>query len=131
MSEESMWGRVRKAIKRLDPNRVENRVGAGTPDTNYVEGWVELKWVRKTPKKGGVVVIEHWSAEQRIWHTKRRKAGGRSFVLLKIATTWMIFDGLVAVEILGKVNQVELEKGAIQVWRKKLNDQELRKILTN
>lgn len=128
-----MWGRVRKALKGLDPVRVENRVEAGTPDVNYVFGWVELKWMRKKPKREGTILhLDHeMTTEQRTWAVRRHHAGGKVFLLLKISTEWILFKGEVAAEYLGYSTLEQLREKAIKVWDKKLNDGELRTILTN
>ena len=127
-----MWGRVRKALKGLDPVRVENRVEYGTPDVNLVGGeWLELKWVRKAPKRGGILKIDHYTQEQKTWCERREHAGGRVFVLLKVSQEWLLFSGHIAVKYLGKVSLEELRKVAIGKWVKTLNDNELRILLTS
>jgi hypothetical protein len=131
MSEASMWGRVRKALKIFDPIRIENRCELGTPDVNLVMGdWIELKWVRSAPKKGGILKLEHYSMEQKTWAIRRHNAGGKVWVLLKVSSCWMIFPGQEAPEYLGRVGLEELKKKATRVWEKRLNDQELRMLLS-
>lgn len=125
-----MWKRVRKALKGLDPVRVENRVEAGTPDVWYTEGALELKWVRQPPKKGGVVIIDHYTTQQQCWAIRRHHAGGKVFVLLKISDEWLLFKGESAPEFLGKVDLITLREKAIGKWKKQLIDQELRNLLT-
>lgn len=127
-----MWGRFRKSVKEWDPVRVENRVEAGTPDVNLANGiWVELKWVRKAPKRGGIVVLDHYTAQQQCWHIRRHHAGGKVFILLKVANEWFLYYGHEAPEFLGKVDLETLRKKAIGKWKSKLNDAELRELLTS
>lgn len=129
MSESSMWGRVRKALAPLDPVRIENRLEKGTPDVWYVEGAIELKWCRKIPKRGGIVHLDHeLTQEQRVWAIRRAHAGGRTWVLLKLETEYMLFKGEVAAEYLGYSTLEKLREVAVKTW-KKLNDKELREIL--
>ncbi len=127
-----MWKRIHKAIKSYDPIRIENRCEKGTPDVNISTGaWIELKWQRKAPKRNIVLKLDHdMTLEQRIWAIRRHRAGGKSYVLLKIAQEWLLFEGYIAAELLGKVSLEELRGAAIKVWNKKLNDCELQAILT-
>lgn len=127
-----MWGRVRKALKNLDPVRVENKIEKGTPDVNISSGeWIELKWQRKAPKRGGILKLDHdMTQEQRIWAVRRHHAGGKVFLLLKISNEWLLFYGYVAAEYLGKVTLETLREKAIKTWKIRINDQELREILT-
>lgn len=133
ISEGTMWGRVRTALKGLDPIRVENRVELGTPDVNLATGcWIELKWQRKAPKRGGILRLNHdMTQEQRVWAIRRHHAGGKVFLLLKVSNEWLLFYGYTAAEYLGKVSLEKLREVAIKVWVQKLNDQELREILTS
>lgn len=133
MSEKSMWGRIRKALKNFDPIRIENKCEKGTPDVNISNGaWIELKWQRKAPKRGGILKLDHdYMTEQRVWAIRRHKAGGKVFLLLKVANEYLLFYGYVAAEFIGKVTLEELREKAIKTWQQKLNDQELCQILTN
>ena len=51
MSEAALWDMIRKPLRPLDPQRVENSCGKGTPDVNYVGGWLELKQQDNWPKR--------------------------------------------------------------------------------
>lgn len=127
-----MWGRVRKALKEEDPIRVENRVEAGTPDVNLRGGeWIELKWERRYPKKPEtVILLAHYTAQQRCWAIRRAHAGGRVFLLLKIGPEWILFKGEVAANYLNKSTIQELREVALGRWVNRLNDQELRNLIT-
>jgi hypothetical protein len=127
MSEASMWQIVKKAIIKLDPQRVENACGMGMPDVNYIDGWIELKWVRDVPKRKTTPLrIEHYTPEQRVWALRRIAAGGKVFLLLKAKDEWFLFDGGVAAQYLNKSTLEELRKVAIRTWVKKLNGVELK-----
>lgn len=89
MSTESvLWDYLRDHVKDpyLDWVRVENSVGPGTPDVNFVcrkiEGWIELKyridWPRPTTAlfdKRGI------RPEQRIWINRRVQSGGLVWIV--------------------------------------------------
>lgn len=126
-----MWGRVRKALKHLDPVRVENRCELGTPDVNISTGdWIELKWHRKAPKKGGILKLDHdMTLEQRTWAERRAHAGGKVWVFLKVGAEYFLFKGEVAAEYLGFSTMEKLREVAVKVWKTKLNDSELRAAL--
>jgi hypothetical protein len=92
-----MRGRVIKALAPLHAFAVENPVQPGTPDVNYVEGWIELKWLREWPKGADTPVrFEHYSPQQRIWAIKRRKAGGQVWFLLQCKREWILLDAAIA-----------------------------------
>jgi hypothetical protein len=124
-----MWGVVRKALRGLDPIRIENRCELGTPDVNIALGdWIELK-IAKAPKRGGILKIDHYTQEQRTWAIRRHHAGGRCWVLLKVSSEWLLLRGEVAAEFLCYVNLEKLRELSVGIWKIKLNQQELRKIL--
>lgn len=130
ISEQSMWSRVRKALKGLDPIRIENRCEKGTPDVNISSGaWIELK-IATAPKKEGVLWIEHYTQHQRVWAIRRNSAGGKVFLLLKISNLWVLLKGEVAAKYLGYTTINQLKEKAEKIWHPKLIDQELREILT-
>lgn len=130
MSERGLWSRVRKAIRDLDPVRVENRVEAGTPDVNFTLGWIELKYQRRTPKKGGILKLDHdFSIEQRVWAIRRHRAGGKTYVLLKIGPEYLLFKGYIAAEFFGKLTLEQLREKALGIWKRKLDGKELNELL--
>ena len=113
MSESDMRAKVIVALRSLDAVAVENPAYPGTPDVNYVEGWIELKWLRKWPVNGGIVKIEHFSPQQKVWLVKRWSKGGNVFLLLQCKREWLLFDGLTAAQIVGNATREELFKRAV------------------
>lgn len=97
MAETGMRARVIKALAPLHAFAVENPVQPGTPDVNYIEGWMELKWLRQWPKGADTPVrFDHYSPQQRIWAIKRRKVGGQAWFLLQCRREWILLDAAVA-----------------------------------
>lgn len=90
-----------------DVQRVENRVGPGTPDmngvTNGAEWWIENKWLHHFSSRGGPVLLPKFRPEQRVWMRRRGQAGGRVFLLLGIERPhlYLLFGWQTAVERLG------------------------------
>lgn len=123
MSEKATRKRVVKALKPLHAVAVENSVVPGTPDVNYVGGWIELKQADEWPVMMGPLRMPHYTPQQRIWHRKRRAAGGSCFVLLQVAQEWLLFDATVAAEVLGTATRVELVYHAEMHWLKWPGDQ--------
>jgi len=102
MAERDMRARVMRALDGLHPVAVENRAAPGTPDVNYVGGWLELKWLRSWPSRAATPVrVAHFNMQQRLWHLRRRDAGGKTWVLLQCRREWFLFDGAVAAMELG------------------------------
>lgn len=126
-----MRGRVVRLLRRHDAMAVENRVYPGTADVNYIEGWVELKWLPRWPKGCEVdaVRVKHFTPQQRVWLRRRWRKGGRAYVLLQVGTDWLLFDGATAADNLGKVTRSRLYEVALKTWGK-LNEEELRVWLT-
>jgi hypothetical protein len=121
--ETNMRDRVVAALRKLDAVSVENGVGAGTPDVNYVEGWLELKSLDEWPKRASTKVrIEHYTQGQRVWIYRRYMKGGVVYLLLKVANDWLLFDGGAAYFHVGKVNKKELF--GCCVWRSEGLDEE-------
>lgn len=132
MSEGDQRGRVIKAMRQYDAMAVENRVYPGTPDVNYIGGWVELKWLRRWPKNADVshVHIDHFTPQQRVWLKRRWRKGGRAFLLLQAAgQDWLLFDGETAAQAVGRVTRPQLFERALVSW-KGLNEKELASWLT-
>ena len=114
MSERALAGRVVEILKPLDGFRVENPCHPGTPDVNYVGGWLELKQVDKWPVKEETPLrVEHFTQQQRIWLSRRVRKGGRAYVLIQVAREYILLGGDVAAEILGESTRQDLVQASI------------------
>lgn len=109
----------------LDPVRVENPAGPGTPDVNFggvidgerLEGWIELKWIRDAPLGDLTPVrVDHFTAQQKIWLRRRWKRGGFVLLLIQVSRSWFLLDGATAARRLGHATMSELEEIAIGHW---------------
>ena len=130
MSEQKFRNRVIRELRPLDAVSVENPAFPGTPDVNYIEGWVELKWLRAWPADANTPVrLEHYTQQQRVWATRRRHRGGRCFLLLQVQDEYLLFDGRTAAEVLGHSTREALEEHAIQVWKGGMKWHELKQRL--
>jgi hypothetical protein len=112
-------------LRPLDAVSVENAVYPGTPDVNYVEGWLELKSVDRWPPRGGALRVEHFSPQQRVWLLRRTRVGGAADVLLKVGTDWLLLEGSFAASRLGEATREELVLGALRVWEGRQPGEEL------
>lgn len=130
-SEQQMWAALRGNMKAagLDPVRVENPACPGTPDVSITTGWVELKYSSRWPPKGGPLRVEHYTPQQKVWAIRRRRAGGNCWLLLKVASEWILFDGAVAAQYLGKTAREELLENSLFRWGTKPTAEELKNAL--
>lgn len=132
MSEQHQRQRVVRALRPLDAISVENPVYPGTPDVNYIGGWLELKWLRDWPKRAtSPVAIPHFTPQQRAWLKRRWLRGGDAFLLLQVGKGWYLLDGNIAAEYVGKVTRFVLERLARRSWPDGLRDEELREVLSS
>ena len=132
LSEQSMWNTVREKMRGLDPVRVDNPADPGTPDVNYVEGWVELKQVDSWPKRPATPLrVPHFTPQQRVWLRRRVLSGGKAFLLLKVDRDWLLFRGDVAARVLGTSAREELIAFSLAFWPNSLPEEELRECLKN
>lgn len=128
MSESGLRQTIVRELKSLDAISVENPVYPGTPDVNFIGGWMELKWLRKWPeRKETIVSIPHFTPQQRVWLYRRWRRGGFSCLLLKVGREVLVFDGDVASESVGRVTKGELYDMAACAWHKGFRTGELNK----
>jgi hypothetical protein len=124
--EQNMRQRVIQALKPLDAISVENSCGPGTPDVNYIGGWLELKRVAAWPANLRTPVrIPHFSPQQKVWLARRCQRGGRAYVLLQVERDWFLIDGLVAASGLGTWNRDDLLFNSAKHWFPNLVPEEL------
>jgi hypothetical protein len=116
MSERLMRQKVVKLLKPLDATAVENGVGPGTPDINYIEGWIELKYLPRWVASVKDVKIAIFTPQQRVWLRKRWRAGGNVFFLLQAENDWLLYEGEVASIHVGKCDRDMLFEIALAYW---------------
>lgn len=117
-------------LRSLDAISVENSAYPGTPDVNYMEGWIELKWLRNWPTGSDTpVTIDHFTPQQRVWLTRRWMAGGRSFLLLSCKKEWFLFPGDIAAKYVGRCTYQTLVDTAIGYWDNGIKQEQLLPLL--
>lgn len=103
----------------LDPHSVENCVGRGTPDLNYRDGWIELKWNKHWPVGEDVPVAvsknHPLSKAQSVWLQRRWRKGGRCFVMLCCGREYLLWAGCDAGK-LGSRSKRDLVQCALAYW---------------
>lgn len=132
MLEKAMRQTVVSGLRELDAVSVENLVGSGTPDVNIIPGWIELKKLVRWPRSG-VVKVPHYTPEQRAWSFRRARAGGRTWMLLRIDSTeeWFLFDGPLAAINLGRVwAEQDCREHCLGYWKRSVNWDAMKVILT-
>ena len=95
-----------------DATSVENPAYPGTPDVQFIGGWIELKYLEDWPKRKETTVrIEHFTQQQRVWLLRRWTASiklripePKCWLILYVASTrdWLIFDGKTAAMYVAK-----------------------------
>jgi hypothetical protein len=117
MNEKDLQKRVIHAIRKLDPVPVDNPRKPGTPDVNYIEGWVELKYKDEWPKRAATLVkFPKFYPQQRVWLVKRSLAGGKCFILLQVDNMYLLYEGGYAAQHFDKMTKDEMIKNAVKVW---------------
>lgn len=100
MSERKMRKNVVDWLKPLDAFAVENPANPGTPDVNYIEGWIELKQLDAWPASDNTPVrLPHYTPQQRIRARKRWRKGGNVYWLLQVRNDWLLLEGHTAAEL--------------------------------
>lgn len=113
MNEYAVRRTLVRALRDLHAVPVENPARPGTPDVNYVGGWVEIKALPRWPGPNAVVRVRRFSVQQRRWLERRARAGGNAYVLLRVGKDWLLFFATVAVTVLGRCRRSELEQQAV------------------
>lgn len=131
--EQRLWERLRPLFVAmdLDPHRVENGLGSGTPDVNYCEGWVELKHLDAFPVTDIPVRIPKLveRAGQIVWLVRRWHRGGAAFLLLCVGSELFLFDGWTSRAVRQGRTQQWLRDNAC--WRSLRNGQVTEELVQN
>jgi hypothetical protein len=94
VSEKDVTKALCRLLKPLDPHRIENALlDMGMPDIVLARNsWIEAKYVKSYPAKESTPIrIPHYSDDQRRWAVRHEKAGGRVWLVLKVAKDWYFF----------------------------------------
>lgn len=131
MAESDMRKNLCNKLKKLDAVAVENPARPGTPDINFVGGWIECKWLRAWPKRTGTVVkLNHpLLSSQKVWIRRRQRRNGKPWVMLQCGREWLLFRGDIACDRLGTATRAELYSHARAHWKTGLDADELIAIL--
>lgn len=112
--EQQQRQKVVKALNRagLDATSVENPAYPGTPDIQFIGGWIECKYVEDWPARVETAVrIPHFSPQQRVWLLRRELARAKlrtdhdpCYLLIYVVSTkdWLLFDGATAARHVAK-----------------------------
>lgn len=118
-------------MRSLDAQAVENPVNPGTPDVEYIGGWIELKYLPEFPKRTETPIrVPHFRPEQRAWITQRTLRGGRVHVIIRIEKHFFLLHGMVAAQKLGQLTHLELINNSLAHWYGSIDGEQLIKILT-
>lgn len=125
MSESSMRQRLCVGLRPLDGQPIENSLKGGTPDVNFIEGWMELKWLRMWPVRGGVVLLPHYTLGQRLWIKRRGQRGGIVMLVLQVGKQWLFFDWKYTWYVGRTETRADLEENAMMHFPNGLKNKEL------
>lgn len=126
LKESDMRAKVVKMLRSLHACSVENAVGVpGMPDVAFTGGWLELKSVDLPARPDTKVAVEHFTPQQKIWLRKHAAAGGVALMLIKAGPWWLLFDGEMAVQQVGKVPLHRLVDDCIYGWHGTPDKEEL------
>jgi hypothetical protein len=135
-----MRQRIVKILKPLHAVSVENLCGdGGTPDINFVGGWLELKQSAKWPKRASTILKDGvrlptkrgqkgFTQDQRNWIRERNRKGGVADVCLKVGRDWFLLFGIDAADHLGiNWTAADIRHEAYCSWIGTLNEKEFLK----
>ena len=130
MSESNFWFYLNTGMGTAwDAQRHEDKWASGIPDVSFgivgksgkVNGWIELKWANKWPKKASDPLrLDHYTVEQRRWLYKRYQFGGNTYLALQVANEYFLFTGPQMI-LVGRKNREWLIENSIGYWRKEID----------
>ena len=118
MRERDFWA----LIKRTTPahmERIETKI-AGVPDIVYIkpdggQGFLELKRLEKWPVRQFTTSQLGLSPQQALFLHKWRSKGGQAHLLVSVAEEFLLYDGLVCLDLLQ--HGTTREAGIPTSWR--------------
>lgn len=116
MSEASMRSNLVKALRPLDAVPIENYLRAGTPDINYIGGWIECKWMKFWPKSADhqPVRFHHpLKKNQGLWLARRASRGGTVLLAAQVGREWFFFDGATIKDHFNKMTRPQMRERAL------------------
>jgi hypothetical protein len=138
MRENGRNGLRAKILEALRPTvaafAVENVVDNGTPDVHCTFGWIELK-VGVIPIRASTRVNFGMLPTQRVWHTRWREFGGRSWTLCRLEdqsddlVAIMMHDGHWSAGQLDSATVAELQASSLAWWTHSPTGEELIAVL--
>ena len=130
MSEKDVTRTLSRLLKPLHAVRIEDGLGkAGVPDINISTGWIEAKNLKSYPVRETTPVrLKHpYTLEQKIWAEKRTKAGGKVWLVVKVASDWYIFLPPNSY-LVGELTKAEMREKAVTWFHYEPPQEELLKI---
>ena len=115
-------------------HRVENSVGAGTPDVWYgmhgMGGWIELKQIHNYPKRIATPLkFKRYTVEQVGTIEQFGRSCGRSWVLVQVGADHYLFNWDRARDLWHGRPRPWWEANCRGMWKNRLNYEQLAKIL--
>jgi hypothetical protein len=132
VSEKDVNHTLCRLLKPLNPVRVENALTTvGLPDINISSGWLECKNLKSYPKRETTPVRLHhpFTPEQKRWAEKRTAAGGKVWLVVKVANDWYIFLPPESY-LVGELTKGEMKQKALAWWHFEPPQAELLKIFS-
>ena len=133
-SEANLWSTMRVQMGKnkywLEATRHEDKIQSGIADVSFVSmnglhSWCELKSIPAWPaRESTILVIDHYTDQQRIFLKQKGKMGGCSWLFMKVGRDYLLFDWGGAQQV-GKLNRDALLNTATAYWFGKMNWREL------
>ena len=133
MIERDMRKQLVKLLAPLGAYAVENGgCHPGTPDIATTVGPIVCKATNQCLARHDTPVkLDHdLTQQQKIFIIRWDRVNGRAWVMLNVAGSWLLFDGMTAAKDLGTATKVELYQLAIATWERTPKTEELVQLLT-
>lgn len=135
MAEKDLAKAFCQLTQSLFPVRIENALySPGLPDLCLVSigAWVELKWAREWPKRGGPLRLPHFTMAQKAWAAKCLRRGGRCYLCVMCKGEWFIYRAAnEAYAMVGNMAREEMIERADWYFESKPSGEELCAVFTS